>query len=42
MFLGCKMRPVGGADNLTAIYEPIVYTIWDHGQLNGIACTIVV
>jgi hypothetical protein len=24
MFLGSKVRPVRGADNLTAIYEPIV------------------
>jgi hypothetical protein len=26
MFLWSKVR---GADNLTAIYEPIVYTMWD-------------
>jgi hypothetical protein len=26
MFLGCRARLVRGADNLTAIYEPIVYT----------------
>jgi hypothetical protein len=24
MFLGCEVRLVRGADNLTAIYEPIV------------------
>jgi hypothetical protein len=24
MFLGSKVRPVRGADSLTAIYEPIV------------------
>jgi hypothetical protein len=24
MFLGSKVQPVRGADNLTAIYEPIV------------------
>jgi hypothetical protein len=24
MFLGSKVRPVRGADNITAIYEPIV------------------
>jgi hypothetical protein len=24
MFLGSKVRPVRGPDNLTAIYEPIV------------------
>jgi hypothetical protein len=29
MFLASKVRPVRGADNLTAIYEPIVWTIWD-------------
>jgi hypothetical protein len=30
MFLGSKVRPVRGADKLTAIYESIVYTMWDH------------
>jgi hypothetical protein len=29
MFLGSKVRPVRGADNLTAIYAPMVYTMWD-------------
>jgi hypothetical protein len=29
MFLGSKVRPVRGADNLTAIYEQIVWTMWD-------------
>jgi hypothetical protein len=29
MFLGSKVRPVRRADNFTAIYEPIVYTMWD-------------
>jgi hypothetical protein len=29
MFLGSKVRRVRKADNLTAIYEPIVYTLWD-------------
>jgi hypothetical protein len=29
MFLGSKVWRVGKADNLTAIYEPIVYTMWD-------------
>jgi hypothetical protein len=29
MFLGSKVRLVRGADNLTAIYEPIVQTVWD-------------
>jgi hypothetical protein len=28
MFLGSKARLVRKADNLTAIYEPIVYTMW--------------
>jgi hypothetical protein len=29
MFLGSKVRQVRRADNLTAIYEPIVYTVLD-------------
>jgi hypothetical protein len=29
MFLGSKVRRVRKADSLTAIYEPIVYTMWD-------------
>jgi hypothetical protein len=29
MFLESKVRPVRKADNLTAICEPIVYTLWD-------------
>jgi hypothetical protein len=29
MFLGSKVRPVRRDDNLTAIWEPIVYTMWD-------------
>jgi hypothetical protein len=29
MLLGSKARPVRGADNLTAICEEIVYTMWD-------------
>jgi hypothetical protein len=29
MFLGSKVRLMRGADNLTAIYEPIAYTMWD-------------
>jgi hypothetical protein len=29
MFLGSKERRVREADNLTAIYEPIVWTMWD-------------
>jgi hypothetical protein len=29
MFLGSRARPVRKADNLTAICEPIVYTMWD-------------
>jgi hypothetical protein len=29
MFLGSKARPVRVTDNLTAIYEPIAYTMWD-------------
>jgi hypothetical protein len=33
MFLGTKVRLVRGADNLAAIYEPIVYTMWDPRHL---------
>jgi hypothetical protein len=29
MFLGSKVRRVRRADNLNAISEPIVYTMWD-------------
>jgi hypothetical protein len=29
MFLGSRARPVRKADNLTAVCEPIVYTVWD-------------
>jgi hypothetical protein len=29
MFLRSKVRPVRRADNLTAISEPIVQTMWD-------------
>jgi hypothetical protein len=29
MFLGSKVWLVRRADNLTAIYEPIVWTMWD-------------
>jgi hypothetical protein len=29
MFLGSKVRLVLRADNLTAICEPVVYTMWD-------------
>jgi hypothetical protein len=29
MFVGSKVRLVRGADNLTAIYEPIVWALWD-------------
>jgi hypothetical protein len=33
MFLGSKVRQVRRADNLTAICEPIVYTMWDPRDL---------
>jgi hypothetical protein len=33
MFLGSKVLRVREADNLTAIYEPIVYTMWDPYRL---------
>jgi hypothetical protein len=29
MFLGSRTRPVLRADNLAAICEPTVYTMWD-------------
>jgi hypothetical protein len=29
MFLGSKVQQVHRADNLTAIYEPIVQTMWE-------------
>jgi hypothetical protein len=29
MFIGIRARPVLEGDNLTAIYEPIVYTVLD-------------
>jgi hypothetical protein len=29
MFLGSIVRPVRRTDNLTAIYEPTVQTMWD-------------
>jgi hypothetical protein len=29
IILGSKGRLVRGADNLTAIYEPIFYKMWD-------------
>jgi hypothetical protein len=29
MFLGSKIRPVCSADILTAIYEPVIQTMWD-------------
>jgi hypothetical protein len=36
MFLGSKVRPVRGADNLTTIYEPIVWTMWDPQHLTSL------
>jgi hypothetical protein len=42
MFLGSKVRLVRGADNLTAIYETIVYKMWEsplHSTLRAsMAC----
>jgi hypothetical protein len=29
LFLGSKVQKFRRADNLTAIYEPIEYTMWD-------------
>jgi hypothetical protein len=36
MFLGRRARPVLRADNLTAICEPIVYTMWDPQHLTAL------
>jgi hypothetical protein len=36
MFMGSKVRLVFGADNLTAIYVPIVYTMWDPQHLTTV------
>jgi hypothetical protein len=36
MFLGSKVRPVRGAENLTAIYEPIAYTVWDPEHITNL------
>jgi hypothetical protein len=33
VFLESRARPVRMADNLTAICEPIVYTVWDPQHL---------
>jgi hypothetical protein len=33
MFLGAIARPVGRADNLTAICEPIMYIMWNLQHL---------
>jgi hypothetical protein len=33
MFVGSKVRRVRKADNVTAIYEPIVYAMWDPQHL---------
>jgi hypothetical protein len=33
MFLGSRGRPVRKADNFTATFEPIVYTMWDPEHL---------
>jgi hypothetical protein len=38
MFLGSKVRPVRGADNLTAIYGPIIYTTWNPQHLTTEIC----
>jgi hypothetical protein len=36
MFLESRAPPVRKADNLTAICEPIVYTMWDRQYLTAI------
>jgi hypothetical protein len=35
-FLGSRAQPVHTADNLTAICEPIVYTMWDPQHLTAL------
>jgi hypothetical protein len=35
MFLGSKVRPLRGADNLTAIYESIVQSLDKVGSLTS-------
>jgi hypothetical protein len=39
MFLGSKARLVRRADNLTAICEPIVYTMWDPQHLTTLSAS---
>jgi hypothetical protein len=36
MFLGSNARPARKADNLTAIYEPIGYRMWDLKLLTNL------
>jgi hypothetical protein len=35
MCLGSKVRPVSRADNLAAICEPIVQTMWDPQHITA-------
>jgi hypothetical protein len=41
MFLGSEVRPVRKADNLTAICEPTVYTMWDPQHLTTLQASTV-
>jgi hypothetical protein len=36
IFLDSRARPVRKADNLTAIFQPIIYTMWDPQHLKPI------
>jgi hypothetical protein len=40
MYLGSRVRPVCRADNLTAICEPVVYSMQDSEQLTTLEATM--
>jgi hypothetical protein len=41
MFLGSREWPTREAENLTTIYEPAVYVVWDPQHLTTLqACTV--
>jgi hypothetical protein len=39
MFLGSRERPVPNADNLTTIFQPIVWAMWDPQQASTVPVT---